>query len=237
MGHAPSVRMVGRIIRDELGMKVTEADLRAWLKPFVASASQRRRSSENSSSQETSTNVAVDESDRRTSVAPPSRLHAHNKVSLSPKLDTSYHGTALPGMDVSSEPSDARLADVVAIETTRAKKKAKPRPSPSSLELRTWHLRDKVLWPLCSQAIGGKFTQTYWRQINSAAIAALAGGVCTDAEIVAAYHRVSARLGPVHMVRHVCDEVTHSDDRRPSRPWESSSGPKAAMLGPVANLR
>ena len=217
-------------------MKVTEADLRAWLKPFVASASQRRRSSENSSSQETSTNVAVDESDRRTSVAPPSRLHARNKVSLSPKLDTSYRGTALPGMDVSSAPSDVRSAPVVAIEEwTTAKKTRRP---PSQVELRKWAILE-LLWPLCEPGVNGAMNKTEWKKRNARDALALATGEKTDEQIKLLHRRASERLGTVYSVSKVVDEIMRvaSDDRRQSRPWESPSGPKAAMLGPVANLR
>jgi hypothetical protein len=74
-GFEPSVRCIGRILRDpSIKLKCTESELRKWLKNFVASATQQRRTS----TQETSTNDAP----RRNADASPTQLRAHNKVSL-----------------------------------------------------------------------------------------------------------------------------------------------------------
>ena len=183
-GFKPSVRSIGCSLRLQ-GLSFTEANLRSWLKSFVASPTR----ADAVPTHETSTNDAVPTQPD----AKPTRLRAHNKVSLPSNIAPSEPGT------------------VVELFPDAPKPPPKPdRRSPAEQEA---DLTLSRLRPVIEPELVG-MTWTAWRSRNRQVLVDMTRAGMTAAEIVGAHAEHSERKGRTTMVmRYVQDDLLTASAR------------------------
>jgi len=146
-GFDPSVRSIGKMLRaQKLGFR--DADLRAWLKPFIERRDAAGPQAAAPGPHESLTGAAPGPQVAATGP----RLRAHPKVSLVSNSRDSIE--SLPGIDV---------------PTVRAKK---ARPDPKPEDLAAWAILEAA-YPVVKEHVELAMTQADWKKQNKAAALSL----------------------------------------------------------------